>query len=80
MLRIIIEKGHLLKNGREVELSQCHLGEKVKEVFRYLLNNNIDLQFEKQERTITFSAIRPDIKARLMNALMAEKLIRRSGP
>ncbi len=76
MLRIMIKNGHLLKDGSEVELSQCRLSEKVKEVFQYLLNNNINLQFEKQDKNITFTAIRPDLKRRLMNALMADKLIR----
>ncbi len=80
MLRIIIENGHLLKNGSEIELTQCRLGVKVKEVFSYLLDNNINLLFEKRESNITFTTVRPDIKTRLMNALMAEKLIRRNRP
>ena len=79
MLRIIIENGHLLKDGNEVELAQCHLSTKVKEVFQYLLNNNINLSFEKQNSSISFSAIRPDLKTRLMNALMADKLVRHHG-
>ena len=79
MLRIIIENGHLLKDGNEVELTQCHLSTKVKEVFEYLLNNNINLSFEKQNNNISFSAIRPDLKTRLMNALMADKLVRHHG-
>ena len=76
MLRITIENGHFLKDGNEVELSECYLGAKVKEVFQYLINNNIALQFEKDSRRISFSAIRPDLKKRLINALMADKLIR----
>lgn len=76
MLRITIENGHFIKDGNEVELSQCHLGTKVKEVFQYLINNNIALQFEKDNRRVSFSAIRPDLKKRLINALMADKLIR----
>ena len=79
MLRIIIKNGHLLKDGNEVELAQCHLSTKVKEVFQYLLNNNINLKFEKQESNISFSAIRPDLKTRLMNALMADRLVRHRG-
>jgi len=79
MLRIIIKNGHLLKDGNEVELSQCHLSTKVKEVFRYLLNNNINLDFEKEDKHISFSAIRPDLKTRLMNALMSDKLTRHRG-
>jgi len=79
MLRIIIENGHLLKDGSETELSQCNLSTKVKEVFEYLLNNNINLSFEKQNNNISFSAIRPDLKTRLMNALMADKLVRHHG-
>ncbi len=79
MLRITISNGHLLKDGSEVELSQCNLSTKVQEVFAYLLNNNIDLMYEKQERTVSFSAIRPDLKRRLMNALMADKLVRHHG-
>ncbi len=79
MLRIIIENGHLLKDGNEVELTQCHLNTKVKEVFEYLLSNNISLSFEKQDNNISFSAIRPDLKTRLMNALMADKLVRHHG-
>ena len=76
MLRITIENGHLLRDGNKVDLSQCHLGAKVKEVFQYLINNNIPLQFEKDNAKISFSAIRPDLKKRLINALMAERLIR----
>ncbi|MEE8589273.1 MAG: hypothetical protein V3S80_08015 [Sulfurimonadaceae bacterium] len=79
MLHITIENGHLLKDGYEVELSQCNLSTKVKEVFQYLLNNNIRLDFEKRDKNISFSAIRPDLKTRLMNALMADKLIRHRG-
>ena len=79
MLRITIENGQLLKDGNEVTLSQCHLNTKVKEVFQYLLNNNISLSFEKQRSSISFSAIRPDLKTRLINALMAEKLVRQHG-
>ena len=79
MLRIIIKSGHLLKDGTEVKLAQCHLSAKVKEVFQYLLNNNIDLNFEKQNSNISISAIRPDLKTRLMNALMSDKLIRHRG-
>lgn len=79
MLRLIIKNGHLLKDGNEVELSQCHLSTKVKEVFQYLLNNNINLDFEKQDRHISFSAIRPDLKTRLINALISDKLVRHRG-
>jgi hypothetical protein len=79
MLRLIIKNGHLLKDGNEVELSQCRLSTKVQEVFQYLLNNNIDLRFEKQNSHISFSAIRPDLKTRLMNALISDKLIRHRG-
>jgi len=79
MLRIIISNGHLLKDGSEVELSQCNLSTKVKEVFQYLLSNNIDLNFEKQDSNISFSAIRPDLKTRLMNALIADRLVRHHG-
>ena len=57
MLHITIENGHLLKDGYEVELSQCNLSTKVKEVFQYLLNNNIRLDFEKRDKNISFSAI-----------------------
>ena len=79
MLRINIENGLLLKDGNEVELAQCHLGAKVKEVFKYLMNNNVNLSFEKNNSNISFSAIRPDLKARLINALMADKLVRHHG-
>ncbi|MDA3946514.1 MAG: hypothetical protein PF439_07525 [Helicobacteraceae bacterium] len=79
MLRITIKNGHLLKDGYEVELSQCLLSTKVKEVFQYLLNNHINFNFEKRDKQISFSAIRPDLKNRLINALMADKLIRHRG-
>lgn len=79
MLRIIITNGHLLKDGNEIELSQCHLSTKVKEVFQYLLNNNINFNFEQQDRHISFSAIRPDLKTRLINALMSDRLVRHRG-
>ncbi len=78
MLRLTIENGQLLKDGQKVELSQCQrINTKVKEVFQYLLNNNIDLKFEKDDKNISFSSIRPDLKTRLINALMADRLIRR---
>ncbi len=78
MLRLTIENGQFLKDGQKVELSQCQrINTKVKEVFQYLLNNNIDLKFEKDNKNISFSPIRPDLKTRLINALMADKLIRR---
>ncbi len=76
MLRITIENGHFIKDGNKVDLSHCHLGTKVKEVFQYLINNNIALQLEKENHRISFSAIRPDLKKRLINALMADRLIR----
>ena len=79
MLRITIENGHLLKDGYEVELSQCHLSHKIKEVFQYLLTNNINFSFEKELNNISFTAIRPDLKKRLMNALMADRLVRHHG-
>ena len=77
MLRLTIENGQLSKDGHKVELSQCQrINTKVKEVFQYLLNNNIELKFEKDDKNISFSAIRPDLKTRLINALMADRLIR----
>ena len=79
MLRITIENGHLLKDGNEVELSQCHLSNKIKEVLQYIISNNINFSFEKELNNISFSAIRPDIKKRLMNALMADRLVRHHG-
>ena len=79
MLRIIIKDGHLLKDGKEVTLAQCHLSNKVKEVFSYLLHNNVNLQFEKIDTKVSFSAIRPDLKRRLLNALMADRLTRHHG-
>jgi len=79
MLRLIIKKGHLIKDGQEVELSQCHLSTKVKEVFAYFLQNQIDLQFERRAKAVSFSPIRPDLKRRLINALMADRLTRHHG-
>ncbi len=79
MLRITIENGQLLKDGNQIKLNQCSLGSKVQEVFEYLLSNNINLSFEKQNSKVSFTAIRPDLKRRLLNALMADKLIRHHG-
>jgi len=77
MLNITIKDGQLLRNGQAIDLSSCSLNKKVAEVFQYLLKNNIPLVFEKRDETISFSALRPDIKNRLINALRAEHLIRR---
>jgi len=77
MLYITIKDGRLLRNGQVIDLSSCSLNKKVVEVFQYLLNNNINLVFEKRDENISFSALRPDIKNRLINALRSERLIRR---
>jgi hypothetical protein len=77
MLYITIKDGRLLRNGQVIDLSSCSLNKKVAEVFQYLLKNNISLVFEKRDDNISFSALRPDIKNRLINALRSERLIRR---
>ena len=79
MLQLHIENGQLYSNGRETELEKLGLGEKVKEVLHYMLRNNIIFNLEKRERHISFSPVRPDLKNRLINALMAERLIRQHG-
>ncbi len=79
MLRISIENGTLMRNGHKVKLEECQLNNKVKEVFAYFISNNIDLNLEKREQHISFSAVRPDLKARLINALMADRLVRHHG-
>ena len=75
MLQLHIENAQLYINGRETELERVSLGDKVKEVLRYMLRNNIIFDLEKRERHISFSPLRPDLKNRLINALMAERLI-----
>jgi len=77
MLHITIKDGQLLRNGQAIDLSSCSLNQKVTEVFQYLIKNNISMVFEKREGNISFSALRPDIKNRLINALKSEHLIRR---
>ncbi len=77
MLHITIKDGQLLRNGQVIDLSSCSLNKKVAEVFHYLLKNNIHMVFEKRNESISFSALRPDIKKRLINALKSEQLIRR---
>lgn len=76
MLHITIKNGQLVKNGQNMELSRCRLGQKVTDLFTYLLNNNIDFTFEKKKDIVSFSELRPDLKKRFVNALIAEKVIR----
>ena len=79
MLQLHIENGQLFSNGTQTQLEQVSLGSKVKEVFGYMLNNNVNFDFEKRDQHISFSAVRPDLKSRLLNALMAERMIRHHG-
>jgi len=79
MLQLHIENGQLFKDGKATELESISLSRKVKEVFNYMLLNNVNFDFEKSEKNISFSSLRPDIKARLMNALMVERLVRQHG-
>lgn len=79
MLQLHIEKGQLFNNGNRIDIDQLTLNTKVKEVLRYILTNHIIFDFEKRRQRISFSAIRPDLKRRLLNALMAEKMVRHHG-
>jgi len=79
MLQLHIENGQLFRDGQETKLEEITLGTKVKEVFNYMLLNNVNFDFEKSENNISFSSLRPDIKTRLMNALMVERLVRQHG-
>jgi len=79
MLQLHIENGQLFRDGKETILESISLSSKVKEVFNYMLLNNVNFDFEKSENNISFSSLRPDIKTRLINALMVERLIRQHG-
>jgi len=79
MLQLHIENGQLFRDGKETELESIALGNKVKEVLNYMLLNNVNFDFEKSENNISFSSLRPDIKTRLINALMVERLVRQHG-
>ena len=79
MLQLHIENGQLFRDGKETKLESISLGSKVKEVFNYMLLNNVNFDFEKSENNISFSSLRPDIKTRLINALMVERLVRQRG-
>jgi len=79
MLQLHIENGQLFSNGTQTQLEQVSLGSKVKEVFRYMLRNHVIFDFEKRDQHISFSSLRPDLKNRLINALMAERMIRHHG-
>jgi len=79
MMHVKIENGHVYYNGQESHIDAISLSQKVKEVLEYMLNNNIFLTLEKRERLFSVSTLRPDLKTRLYNALMAEKLIRHRG-
>ena len=79
MLQLHIENGQLFRDGQATELESITLGSKVKEVFNYMLLNNVSFDFEKSQNNISFSSLRPDIKTRLINALMVERLVRQHG-
>ena len=79
MLQLHIENVQLFNNGTQTQLDQLTLGAKIKEVLAYLLRNNIRFDFQKQQQHIWFSSLRPDLKSRLINALLAERLIRPHG-
>jgi len=79
MLQLHIENGQLFRDGQQTDLEKISLSSKVKEVFDYMLHNNVIFDFEKSENNISFSSLRPDIKTRLINALMVERLIRQHG-
>jgi hypothetical protein len=79
MLQLHIENGQLFRDGQATELESIALGSKVKEVFNYMLLNNVSFDFEKSQNNISFSSLRPDIKTRLINALMVERLVRQHG-
>ena len=79
MLQLHIENGQLFNHGNRTDIDKLTLHAKVKEVLRYILSNHMIFDFEKQHHTISFSAIRPDLKKRLLNALMAEKMVRQHG-
>ena len=79
MSTLHIENGQVFSNGKETAVETLSFNNKLKEVFRYIRENNIVFDFEKRENNITFSEIRPDIKTRLINAIMAERLVRPHG-
>ena len=76
MLQLHIENGQLFRDGKKTKLESITLGSKVKEVFNYMLLNNFIFDFEKSDNNISFSSLRPDIKTRLINALMVDRLVR----
>ena len=77
MLQLHIENGQIFRDGKETKLESISLGSKIKEVFNYMLQNNVIFDFEKNGHQISFSSLRPDIKTRLINALTVESLIRK---
>ena len=62
-----------------IQTKKGKMGKTSVEVSSSIAYDKIKVDFEKQDKSISFSAIRPDLKARLMNALMADKLIRHRG-
>jgi len=79
MLTLHIENGQLFTNGNESALETLSFNTKLKEILDYMLKNNMTFDLEKSHNNITFSALRPDLKNRFMNALVAERLIRQHG-
>jgi len=77
MLQLHIENGQIFRDGKETKLESISLDSKIKEVFKYMLQNNVIFDFEKSGRKISFSSLRPDIRTRLINALTVESLIRK---
>ena len=79
MLTLHIEHGQLFANGQESSLKALDLNVKLTEVLRYFLTNDVTFDLEKNHQKTTFSALRPDLKNRIMDALVADRLIRQHG-
>ena len=79
MLTLHIEHGQLFTNGQKSSLETLNLNVKLTEVLKYILSNNITFDLQKSDQKTTFSALRPDLKNRFMNALSADNLIRQRG-
>ena len=75
MLSILIKNGKFYSNCEATLIQTCSLGKKVTEFFTYLIKNRVDFNFKQSSKIVSFSFLRPDLKTRFINLLIAEKLI-----
>jgi len=75
MLSIIIQNGIYIQNGKVMDVNNCHLGDTIKDTFKYLIRNKIDFSLSKFKEHVQFSPLRLDIERRVMNSLIADNMI-----